>query len=264
MSGGHGVGRGADGQSALAGLGGPVRQRRVDRLDRDGRCERVIVEIADPRPRPNELPSTVQEQRVAHGRGGGATRQAARAFGDRPGVAEFLGVGQGRHASSHGTLEGLAPRDGLGEDGLPSLPAGLLDRLGATAGSRRGGSAWAPGPNTALANRDHSPTYQESGRLVMAGAPEVRAAAFPEAERPVRLRTTETARRRTLRTASPLVSERPRSASNRRTEATRLAFTAWIPVDSTELRDLSRRVIRRMVHGLPLLRGGLRWGRARV
>ena len=126
---GHGVGRGADGEGSAASLGAPVGQRRVDRLDRDGRREGVVVEIADPRPRPNELPASVQEQRMTHGGGGGASRQPARAFGDRPGVAEFLGVGQGRHASSHGPLERLAPRDGLGEDGMPSLPASLLGRL---------------------------------------------------------------------------------------------------------------------------------------
>jgi len=73
--------------------------------------------------------------------------------------------------------------------------------------------------------------------------------AFPAAELLVRLRSTEPARRRSRRNASPLVSDRPRSARRRRTEATRLAFTAWIPVEPTEPENPSRRVIRRMVHG---------------
>ena len=177
MSGAMVVGRYADGQGAVSRLVASRRPapRRPPRPGWTSRGRRRRGRGS--RPRPNELPSTVQEQGMAHGRCGGATRQAARAFGDRPGVAEFLGVGQGRHASSHGTLERLAPRDGLGEDRLPSLAAGLLGRLGRQrwgTGGSRGGLTGSRAAGPAADQRGGPPSHLQQGVAPRVGASELR------------------------------------------------------------------------------------------
>ena len=155
---------------------------------------------------------------------------------------------------------GLAPRDGLGQDGLPSMPAGLLERLG-----RQGrvqtwrdlSGRWGrtpPWPVATTRRRTRSPAaWSRRGHRRFAPVAFRRLSGRSGCGPPRRLAAAPSGvRRPSSRTVA-------RSASNRRTEATRLAFTAWIPVESTELRDLSTGVIRRMLHGLPLLRGGVRW-----
>ena len=88
-----------------------------------------------------------------------------------------------------------------------------------------GGSPPGASPRIVPARRDHSPTYQESGRLLPpAGEPALGLALG--ADPPVRARHSRAARDRIRRTADPRVSDRLRSASRRRMAACRL-LNGW-------------------------------------